>query len=414
MRSQVVDAYTTSLQPPARIFDRWLAARLQRAIAPAAVRLELWDGSSPYSRDMSPIGSVLVHDRAALIGLIVDPDLWFGDAYTAGRLDISGDLGTVVEALTRATLGTPTWRERVRGALERPNSFTHARRNVHHHYDLGNEFYQQWLDQDLVYTCAYFEDPQMGLEAAQHAKFDLVCRKLRLQPGESVVEAGCGWGTLALHMARKYGVHVKAFNVSREQLAYARDRARREGMTERVQFIDDDYRNVRGEFDAFVSVGMLEHVGLHHYQSLSDVLRRAVRRGGRGLLHFIGRDAPRPLNAWTRRRIFPGAYAPTLAEVATRVLAPSGMSIVDVENLRLHYARTLAHWRARFKHAEEQIRARYGANFERAWELYLAGSQAAFSTGWMQLFQVVFVPLETAPPYWTRAEMYAESPKWAG
>jgi cyclopropane-fatty-acyl-phospholipid synthase len=409
MRSQVVDAFTTTLQPPARIFDRWLAAHLQRAIAPAAVRLELWDGSSPYSRDASPIGSLLVHDRAALIGLIVDPDLWFGDAYTAGRLEIRGDLGAVVEALTRVTLGAPTWRERVRGALERPNSLPSARRNVHHHYDLGNAFYLLWLDEDLVYTCAYFDDPQMTLEAAQHAKFDLVCRKLRLQPGESVVEAGCGWGTLALHMARKYGVHVRAFNVSREQLTYARERAQREGMTNRVEFIDDDYRNVRGEYDAFVSVGMLEHVGLRQYESLSEVVRRVVRRdGGRGLLHFIGRDAPRPLNAWTRKRIFPGAYPPTLAQVATRVLTPAGMSIVDVENLRLHYVRTLAHWRARFKNAEEQVRAEYGANFQRAWELYLAASQAAFITGWMQLFQVVFVPLETAPPYWTRAEMYAE------
>ncbi len=410
-RSQAVDAFTTTLQPPARVFDRWLAGRLQRAIEPAAVRLELWDGSSPYSRGQSPIGSLLVHDRATLLGLLVDPDIWFGDAYMTGRLDIRGDLGTVVEALTRITLGPPTWREHVRGALERPNSLSSARRNVHHHYDLGNEFYQQWLDQDLVYTCAYFEDPQMTLEAAQHAKFDLVCRKLRLQPGESVVEAGCGWGTLALHMTRKYGVRVKAFNVSREQLAYARDRARREGLLDCVEFIDDDYRDVRGQYDAFVSVGMLEHVGLHHYESLSAVLRRVVRRdGGRGLLHFIGRDAPRPLNAWTRRRIFPGAYAPTLPEVATRVLAPAGMSIVDVENLRLHYARTVACWRARFANAEERVRARYGATFQRAWELYLAGSQAAFTTGWMQLFQVVFVPLETAPPYWTRAHMYAPAP----
>src|SRR4029453_11385140 len=202
-RSQVADGYTTTVQTPARIFDRWLAARLQRAIAPAGVRLELWDGSSPYAGGRAPIGSVLVHDRAALIGLIVDPDLRFGDAYTAGRLEIRGDLGTVVEALTRVTFGPPTWRERVRGVLGRPTPPTSARRNVHHHYDLGNEFYQQWLDEDLVYTCAYFEHPQMTLEAAQHAKFDLVCRKLPLQPGESVVEAGCGWGTLALHWARK-------------------------------------------------------------------------------------------------------------------------------------------------------------------------------------------------------------------
>ena len=406
-RSQTVDAYPTAIQPPARFFDRWLATRLQQVIAPAAVRLELWDGSSPYSRDESPIGSVLVHDRAALLGLVLDSDLRFGDAYTDGRIDIRGDLVTVVEALTRVTLGPQTWRERIRGALERPNSLSGARRNVEHHYDRGNEFYQLWLDRDLVYTCAYFENPQMTLEAAQQAKFDLVCRKLRLQPDETVVEAGCGWGTLALHMARQYGVRVRAFNVSREQLAYARDRAQREGLSDRVDFVDDDYRNVEGTYDVFVSVGMVEHVGLHHYQALSEVLRRVVRRdGGRGLLHFIGRDAPRPLNAWTRQRIFPGGYAPTLAEVATRVITPAGMSIVDVENLRLHYARTIAHWYARFKNAEEQVRAQYGPRFQRTWELYLAGAQASFSTGWMQLFQVVFVPLETPPPYWTRAEMY--------
>jgi cyclopropane-fatty-acyl-phospholipid synthase len=414
-RSQTVDAYPTAIQPPARLLDRWLATRLQQVIAPAAVRLELWDGSSPYSRDEPPIGSVLVHDRAALLGLILDPDLRFGDAYTDGRIDIRGDLVTVVEALTRVTLGPRTWRERLRGALERPNSLSSARRNVHHHYDVGNDFYQLWLDRDLVYTCAYFEHPHMTLEAAQHAKFELVCRKLRLQPNETVVEAGCGWGTLALHMARQYGVRVKAFNVSREQLAYARERAQREGLSERVEFVDDDYRNVQGKCDVFVSVGMLEHVGLHHYQTLSEVLRRVVhRQGGRALLHFIGRDAPRPLNAWTRRRIFPGGYAPTLAEVATRVITPAGMSIVDVENLRLHYARTIAHWYARFKNAEEHIRTRYGLHFQRTWELYLAGAQASFSTGWMQLFQVVFVPLESPPPYWTRAEMYDGGERRAG
>jgi len=211
-------------------------------------------------------------------------------------------------------------------------------------------------------------------------------------------------------MAREYGVEVKAFNVSREQIAYARQRAAREGLASRVEFIDDDYRSVSGEYDVFVSVGMLEHVGLRHFGSLAQVLSRVVRRSrGRGLLHFIGRDIPRPLNAWVRRRIFPGAYPPTLAEVATRVLGPARMSIVDVENLRLHYARTLAHWAARFSAIEGQVRNRYGEEFRRAWELYLAGSEAAFATGTLQLFQVVFSPSETAPSYWTRAQMYADS-----
>jgi len=242
--------------------------------------------------------------------------------------------------------------------FSRGNSPSHARHNVHHHYDLGNPFYQLWLDRELVYTCAYFEDPEMSLEDAQVAKLDLVCRKLRLRPGETVVEAGCGWGALAIHMARNYGVSVKAFNVSREQLAYARARAAREGLSDRVEFIDDDYRNVSGEFDAFVSVGMLEHVGPQHYHSLADVLRRCLKRdNGRGLLHFIGRDVPRPLNAWVNRRIFPGAYPPTLAEVTRGILTPGGMSVIDVENLRLHYRETLAHWSKRFASAKEIGRA---------------------------------------------------------
>ena len=390
-----------------RLPDRWLAARVQRMIEPAAVRLELWDGSSTYDGSRDPIGDLVVRDRRTLLGLVLNPDLWFGESYMAGRLDVRGPLEPVVEGLTALVPLRNSWLQRARLAFARRNSLLHARHNVHHHYDLGNPFYQLWLDRELIYTCAYFAEPEMSLEDAQVAKLDLVCRKLRLRPGETVVEAGCGWGALAVHMARYYGVKVKAFNLSREQLAYARERASREGLTDRVEFIDDDYRNVSGEFDAFVSVGMLEHVGLHHYQSLAEVLQRSLRRnGGRGLLHFIGRDVPRPLNAWVSRRIFPGAYPPTLAEVTRGILAPCGMSVIDVENLRLHYRETLAHWSDRFASAKDQVRATYGEAFRRAWELYLAGSQAAFATGYMQLFQVVFVPRESPPPSWTRADVY--------
>ena len=390
--------------------QRWLAGILQDRIAPAAVRLELADGSSAYAGPEPASGSLVVRDTRVILGLLVNPHLYFGEAYMAGRLDVRGGLERVVEAVSRLSL-LPSPIERITSPLSIANDQTRARRNVHHHYDLGNDFYQSWLDDQMVYTCAYFEHPDMSLEEAQRAKLDLVCRKLRLQPGETVVEAGCGWGALALHMARSYGVRVKAFNVSREQIAYARERAAREGLDARVEFIDDDYRNADGEYDAFVSVGMLEHVGLKHFGSLADVLSRVLRRGrGRGLLHFIGRDIPRPLNAWVVRRIFPGAYAPTLAEVATKVLEPARMSIVDVENLRLHYARTLAHWGARFGAIHETVRARYGESFRRAWELYLAGSEAAFAVGSLQLFQVVFSPLETAPPYWARTELYTESP----
>jgi len=280
---------------------------------------------------------------------------------------------------------------------------------IAHHYDVSNEFYALFLDPLMVYTCAYYRDPDGKLEQAQQDKLDLVCRKLRLRPGERVVEAGCGWGALALHMARRYGVSVRAYNVSAEQIRYARARARAEGLSGRVEFIEDDYRRIAGRFDAFVSVGMLEHVGLENYVALGSVIRGCLDpEHGRGLLHFIGRDRARPLNGWIRKRIFPGAYPPTLAEVANGVLEPSGLSVLDVENLRLHYAATLAHWRARFDQAAAVVRAGYGEEFTRAWRLYLAGAEAGFRTGSLQLFQIVFARCGGAEVPWSRGAVDGE------
>jgi cyclopropane-fatty-acyl-phospholipid synthase len=274
---------------------------------------------------------------------------------------------------------------------------------VHSHYDLGDDFFRRWLGGELAYTCAYFPSQDRTLEKAQAAKFDHVCRKLRLRPGERVVEAGCGWGGLALHMARRYGSLVEAYNLSDEQVQFARKRASGEGLSSQVEFVEDDYRAIRGRFDVFVSVGMLEHVGLEDYSALGRVIDRCLdRRRGRGLLHFIGRDAPRPLNAWIRRRIFPGAYAPTLSQAVEGVLQPGGFSVLDVENLRLHYARTLACWLERFEQAASWVAVRYGERFCRAWRLYLAGSQAAFRSGSLQLFQVSFARGGLNDIPWTR------------
>src|SRR5579864_2162764 len=171
-----------------------------------------------------------------------------------------------------------------------------------------------WLDPRLVYTCAYFPEASVTLERAQTAKMDHICRKLGLQPGETVVEAGCGWGALALHMAREYGASVKAFNISHEQICFARERAKQQGLSRQVEFIEDDYRSIAGKFDVFVSVGMLEHVGVKNYKDVSDVIRRSIGESGRGLLHFIGKNQPSAYSRWMRKRIFPGAYIPALRE----------------------------------------------------------------------------------------------------
>jgi cyclopropane-fatty-acyl-phospholipid synthase len=388
------------------VLDRALAALLQSSIAGAGVGIELWNGVA--TAPPGPVsGALVISDRSALLGLILDPDLRFGELYSAGRLGIRGDFATVLDALSRDSRDRAlSLHERWSMLTEHAAGLGESRRNIHRHYDIGNDFYRLWLDRELVYTCAYFPEPDATLESAQRAKMDLVCRKVALRPGDSVIDAGCGWGALALHMAREYGARVRAFNVSHEQIEFARARAAREGLADRVEFIEDDYRNITGHCDVFVSVGMLEHVGLRNYGALGSVIRRTLDpRTGRGLLHFIGRQRRRPLNAWIKRRIFPGAYVPTLAEVDARVLQATGFAAIDVENLRSHYARTLDHWWDRFEHAVPQVQEMFDERFVRMWRLYLAGSRSAFETGWLQLFQIVFAPPDVAVR-WTRDGLY--------
>lgn len=379
--------------------DRWALGLIQQRTASAPLGFRLWDGFEIRPADGSPIGTFVIKNRPALLGWVWDPDLYFGEAFMFGAIEIRGDLVGTLEAAFRALA---TAKPRPWWLWQSSNDERTARENVHHHYDLGNEFYRLWLDREMVYTCAYFPTPDVSLEDAQLAKLDLVCRKLALRPGERVVEAGCGWGSLALFMAKRYGVTVRAFNLSTEQVAYARERARREGFDARVEFVEDDYRNMQGQYDVFVSVGMLEHVGKADYPTLSAVIDRSLLPHGRGLLHFIGRDRPAPLNPWIRRRIFPGGYPPSLREVSELMLEPQAFSVLDVENLRLHYAKTLEHWLARFNDAASQVRRIADDPFVRAWQLYLAGSQAAFLTGSMQLFQVVFARGGCNAIPWTR------------
>ena len=380
--------------------DRWLLGRLQAVTGDAAVSFELWDGTAAARAPGAPVAAIRFRTRQALLATLWDPELQFGDAYMAGAVEVRGDLEAALEAIYRGL----TRRRRNWWPAHRANDPVASRANVHHHYDLGNAFYRLWLDPEMVYTCGYFRSPAASLEGAQTAKMELVCRKLRLRPGERVLEAGCGWGSLALYMARRYRVTVRAFNLSVEQIACARERARAEGLATRVEFVHDDYRNAGGcRYDAFVSVGMLEHVGRHEYPTLGRLLDGTLGPDGRGLLHFIGRNHPEPLNAWIRRRVFPGAYAPTLPEVFDGALAPHDFSVLDVENLRLHYAKTLEHWRRRYLAALRDVERMFDPAFARAWDLYLAGSQAAFVTGSLQLFQIVFARGASNAIPWTRA-----------
>ncbi len=379
--------------------DRWALARVQQGVASVPIRYVLWDGYVLAPPAAPPLATILIRNRRTLASWLWDPELYFGEAYMSGAVEIRGDLLRLLEGIYRAwppSGSRPGW------LRSRTNGLGAAKANVHRHYDLGNAFYRLWLDPEMAYSCAYFPMPDTSLEEAQIAKMDLICRKLHLRRGERVVEAGCGWGSLALFMARRYGVRVRAFNLSTEQIAYARARAAREGLASRVEFIEDDYRDLCGRYDAFVSVGMLEHVGLPDYPTLGRVIDDVLAPDGRALLHFIGRTRPAAVNPWIRKRIFPGSYTPTLREVFEHVLEPRALSVLDVENLRLHYAKTLEHWRRRFDDAATEVAGMFDEAFVRAWRLYLTGSQASFSTGAMQLFQVVVARGTTNAIPWTR------------
>ena len=398
--------------------ESWLLKRLYAAAGRPPVRIALKDGPAVGPKDSSPVAGLVIRDRATLVRIVLNPEVAFSEAYADGAVEVQGDLLRLMDGVYRsmAAGGKRTAYQRLSSlwlGLAQGNSRRGSRHNIHYHYDLGNQFYQLWLDRDLVYTCAYFSEPSVTLEEAQLAKMDHVCRKVRLQPGERVVEAGCGWGSLALYMARHHGVKVKAFNISHEQIVYARWRAQQEGLDGRVEFIEDDYRNIHGRFDAFVSVGMLEHVGRAHYPELGRVIHRTVGDSGRGLLHFIGRNRRRPLNAWIRKRIFPAAYPPTLREVA-EIFEPWDFAVLDVENLRLHYASTLEHWLERFEDSRPQVAAMFDERFVRMWRLYLAGSVVAFRAGTLQLFQVVFAGSQCKTIPWTRAYLYERPRESAG
>jgi cyclopropane-fatty-acyl-phospholipid synthase len=404
--------FFASVQPGFSRIDRWLLQKIYNSVGRPPIRLMLENGTEVSPVDILPVAKIVMRDRRTLLDLILDPEVGFGEAYSDGRITVEGDLVAALEAVYRSMcqLDAQNWYTRIAsrcmGYIQR-NSLRGARHNVHRHYDLSNDFFRLWLDPQLVYSCAYFPSASLSLDDAQVAKMDYICRKLNLQPGERVLDVGSGWGALALHMAKHYGVTVRGFSISHEQVRWARRRAQEMGLSYRVEFIEDDYRNISGKCDALVSVGMLEHVGPEHYAEMGRVVHRSLDHAGRGLLQCVGRNQPHPFSNWTRKRIFPGAYAPTLRQVMD-IFEPWEFSILDVENLRLHYAKTVEHWLERFEESANEVSAMFGSEFVRTWRLYLAGAIAGFRVGTLQLFQIVFTRTACQRIPSTRAHLYVE------
>jgi cyclopropane-fatty-acyl-phospholipid synthase len=330
---------------------------------------------------------------------VLNPGLAAGEAYMDGSLSPIGcSIYQVLDVMlrnlaeTQAAMPTMRWRDTLAQTVRRIVQFNpapRARRNVAHHYDLNGRLYSLFLDRDRQYSCAYFPRGAETLEEALAAKKRQIAANLCLdRPDLTVLDIGCGWGGLALTLARDHGARVTGITLSQEQLAEAQARAANEGLSDRVTFELRDYRTLDRRFDRIVSVGMFEHVGVNHYRTFFDHVARCLHPEGVALLHAIGRaHGPGGTNAWISKYIFPGGYCPALSEVLPP-LEKSGLLVTDTEILRLHYAETLRHWRWRFAANHDAIATLYDDRFCRMFEFYLAGSELCFRREDQMVFQI--------------------------
>ncbi len=366
-----------------------------------------------FGEDAGSAVIVAIKDASALSRLMANAELAFGELYVDGLIAIDGDdidglLALVLQNLRRhgfKTGATPPGMRLFEAPRREINDRKRAERNVAHHYDISNELYRLFLDEDLQYSCAYYETGAETLEEAQDAKKELIAAKLCLRPGLSLLDIGCGWGGLALHLARTRGVNVRGITLSQAQLPVARVRAQAQNLAAQAEFVLEDYRETEGAFDRIVSVGMFEHVGRGHYDEFFRQIASLLAEDGVALLHTIGRaDGAGATSPWIDRYIFPGGYIPALSEIMPAV-ERAGLYVTDIEVWRLHYAYTLRAWRERFEARLDDVRAMFDERFCRMWRFYLAASEAAFRYGGHEVFQIQLARRQDAVP---RTRRYLE------
>ncbi|MCJ7795352.1 MAG: cyclopropane-fatty-acyl-phospholipid synthase family protein [Thermoleophilia bacterium] len=374
-------------------------------------RVQMWDGTERRYGEGQEKFLLSINTAEALSDVLTRGSLGFGEAYMSGGLDVEGDFQALISFSFHPVVQELHLSARDKGRLlahvvKNRNSQKRSRENVRHHYDLGNDFYRLWLDESMTYSCAYWDDECETLDQAQRAKYDHICRKLHLRAGERLVDVGCGWGGMLAHAAAEYGVEGVGYTLSDEQHAYANQRLKDLGLHPRVRVELADYRDIKGKFDKFVSIGMFEHVGKEYYGVFFEKVHELLVDGGIGLLHTIGKDKDGDTEPWIATYIFPGGYIPTLAQIAQN-MGERDLAITDVENLRLHYARTLDAWAAEFEAHEAEIRERLGDSFVRMWRFYLNGSSAGFKWGDSRVFQVTFTNGLRSDLPMTRAYLHA-------
>lgn len=349
------------------------------------------DGSVSRYGDGLPKARLVFRNNRVCRAVLTSGSLGFGEGYMDGSIEIEGSLAEII----RFAFADP-FRDQAPSLLQRitqrlfqlrtRNTQSGSRKNVAHHYDLGNDFFRLWLDAEMTYSCAYFDRPDITLEQAQRAKHEHICRKLSLEPGMTLLDIGCGWGALARHAAREHGAIVHGITLSKNQAKAAAELADAAGLGDKITIEYRDYRDIEGQYDRVASVGMFEHVGPENYPVFFDRWAKLLKPGGVSVLHTIGKDVITPPDPWTMKYIFPGGRLPALKQILD-TSAPHDLMPIDIENLRLHYALTLEEWERRFEAHLDEIRGMYDERFVRMWRFFLVSSAVGFRYGDLRLWQ---------------------------
>jgi cyclopropane-fatty-acyl-phospholipid synthase len=384
------------------------------------------DGSTEqYGAGGAPRFNLIFRTEKAMRAILVNPDLGFGEAYMVGDIDLEGpmiDLMTMV--MTTDLIGAfrkvaynpvnilrhlPSQLRVFWHYLYQRHSYQNDKRFISEPYDLGNEFYALWLDRDMQYTCGYFKTPEDTIDLAQEQKREHVCRKLRLEPGDTLLDIGCGWGGMLIYAAQHYGISGVGVTLSKEQAEESNRRIAKAGLQDRIHVEHSDYRDLPKQsrvFDKVVSVGCLEHIGKENHDLFFQIARDSLKPDGTLVLHTIGRIKPGTPLAFGNKHVFPGVYTATLVEIS-QCVANLGMRIQDVENLRLHYSYTTQRWLDAFEAHVDQIRAMYDEPLVRLFRLYLSHGVALMRHGKNELYQLIITPgIDNRRPL-TRDWLYA-------
>ena len=368
--------------------------------------LKLWDGSSEIYGEGEPKFKIIFNEPIPKADIIKDPSIAFGEGYMTKKLDIEGSIQDVIESLYNSKesfLGNEKYANLIKMVK---NNIKNSKKNIEFHYDVGNDFYKLWLDDTMTYSCGYFKSQNDSLTDAQKNKVDHILKKLNLKEGETLLDIGCGWGELIITAAKKYKVKAMGVTLSTQQFEKVKKRIESEGLNELVEVELTDYREIKNrKFDRVVSVGMLEHVGKDNLSEYFSTVKELLNDKGVSLLHCITNTSDSGTNSWINKYIFPGGYVTSIQELVN-YMSEKNFNVIDVENLRLHYGKTLECWASNFENAMPEIEKMKDETFIRMWRMYLNSCAASFNCGNINLHQFLFTKGVNNDLPWTREYMY--------